>query len=90
MLATGRGIVKRRGHAGEGRVTIVVGEGFATIRGHGLWDRWDFAASREIHVILFRVFLCGALLLTLLCGCGGNRDKGINKDKDRPQSTQNK
>jgi hypothetical protein len=31
-------------------------------------------------------FLLAALLVaTLAVGCGGDKDKGINKDKDRPK-----
>jgi hypothetical protein len=31
-------------------------------------------------------FLLAAVLLTSLgAGCGGDKDKGINKDKDRPK-----
>ena len=37
-----------------------------------------------------RTISCVILLVVILCGCGGNRDKGTNKDKDRPESTQNK
>jgi hypothetical protein len=29
--------------------------------------------------------LCVALLAGLLSGCGGDRDKGINKDRDKPR-----
>jgi hypothetical protein len=35
-------------------------------------------------------WICWVLLLVaapLLAGCGGEKDKGKNKDKDRPQAT---
>jgi hypothetical protein len=32
------------------------------------------------------LFLTALLLLVQALGCGGETDKGINKDKDRPQA----
>ena len=34
-------------------------------------------------------FVCACILVGVLSlGCGGDRDKGINKDLDRPRSTE--
>ena len=34
----------------------------------------------------FLALLTASLLLTALCGCGNDREKGINRDKDRPKA----
>jgi hypothetical protein len=51
--------------------------------GPAAWPRWTApdAMLKRLSVIVLAVLLAG-----FSAGCGGDKDKGINKNKDKPRA----
>jgi hypothetical protein len=51
--------------------------------GSAAWPRWT---ALDVMLKKLSVIVLAVLLASFSAGCGGDKDKGINKNKDKPRA----